>query len=137
MTRDRVADVDAFLIAMDCPPHARPAVLALRDHIATCGPARWRGRDASKFWSLTAAVGGHVICDVTLWKPTPEVYVTLRDTEPGRGARAILTYHFSEARKPVLLDSLDAATALCPRLTQAYALALARPYGAAPPPASA
>ena len=133
MSRIQVPGIEAFLISLTCPPHIQQAVLALRDHIATCGPARWRASGPRPAWTFTASVGGHVICLVN-WRPTDShVHVRVRDTEPGDGRLARIAYVLSPARTSVPVDSVDAAAALFPRLTTAYALA-SRPRPTSPSP---
>lgn len=136
MTRHCVADLDDHLHGLECPPHLREALAALRDHIATCGPVRWRGHEAPEGWSLTVGVGGHVICYLTFRLLDSHLRVRVRDTEPGEGIRARIAHAFSEAQRNVLVSSLESVTALFPRITQAYVLAKARPLGARPTPSS-
>lgn len=123
MTRAPVAAVADFLRRAECPPHIQAAVLALRDHITTCGPVRWRASGPRPAWNLTASVRGRVICQVW-WRPSEtHIHVVVRDTAPGDGRLARIAYLFSPPRARVPVDSVDAAAALFPRLTTAYALA--------------
>ncbi len=112
MTRHRITDFDNHLNSLECPPQFREALTALHNHFVTCGPARWRGLKGPEGWRLTL---------------DRYVRVWARDTDPGEGIRARIAHAMSEPRRDVLVDSLESVTALFPRITQAYALAQARP----------
>ena len=114
---------DDFLRRAECPPHLQAAVLALSDHIATCGPARWRASGPRPVWTLAASVGGHVICVISWRAPDSRVYVVVRDRAPGDGPLVNVTYIGRPDPAFAPVDSVDAAVALFPRLTTAYVLA--------------
>lgn len=116
---------DDVLLRAECPPHIQQAVLALRDHIATCGPARWRG-SRRRFWTLTASVRGHLVCIINWQAADSRVYVVVRDRAPGDGPLVNFTYIGRPDQTFAPVDSVDAAVALVPRLTTAYALASRR-----------
>lgn len=127
MTRAPVASVERLLLRAQFPPHIQQAVLALRDHIAACGPVRWRATGPRPIWTVSASVRGHVICLIR-WRPSEtHIHVVVRDTAPGDGRLARIAYVLGPSRAAVLVDSVDAAAALFLRLTTAYALAIRPP----------